>query len=141
METGEGQSEGAQRPDETTPVTPSSEQPFLLPLSEFEDEESKTAQSEKDKRIERHRPGGKRDDLLPTIVVGVLMFLIGGLTGFVSRPIVMPPPIPPTPTLSASQEQQKANMQALLTKLISMTRHFEGNANAPVTILEFADFQ
>jgi protein-disulfide isomerase len=141
METRETQNEGAQRPDGAPPASQTPEEGFMLPQAESEEEASKIAQSEKDEEVEEDRPGGTRDNLVPTVVVGVLMFLIGALTGFVSRPIVMPPPIPPAPTLSAAQQQQQAGMQAILAKLIPMTRHFEGNANAPVTMLEFADFQ
>jgi hypothetical protein len=79
-----------------------------------------------------------RTNWLATILVGIVMFVLGGLGGYVGRPIISPPP--PTPTPAAAQAQP-ANMQALLTMLISKTRHFEGSPNAPVTILEFGDFQ
>lgn len=141
METSEAQSEGSQPSDETTPVSQSPEQPFTLPIAESEEAAANAVQPEKDQRVVVHHHRRTRNNLLPTIVVGVLIFLIGGLTGFVSRPFVMPPPIPPTPTLSAAQQQQQTSMQEILTKLISKTRHFQGNANAPVTLLEFADFQ
>jgi hypothetical protein len=74
--------------------------------------------------------------LIPTAIFGILMFVLGGVGGFVGRPYIMVP----TPTLTAAQDQQ-GKMQALLDMLISKTRHFKGNANAPVTLLEFGDFQ
>lgn len=74
--------------------------------------------------------------LIPTAIFGVLMFVLGGVGGFVGRPYLLVP----TPTLTAP-EQQQAKMQALLEMLISKTRHFKGSANAPVTLLEFGDFQ
>jgi hypothetical protein len=85
-----------------------------------------------------HAPGLRWTAMIPTIFVGVLMFVLGGLGGFVARPYIMPPS--PTPTQSAAQQQQ-TKMQALLDMLVSKTRHFKGNANAPVTLLEFGDFQ
>lgn len=87
--------------------------------------------------IEPERSRGRRlTALIPTILFGVVMFVLGGLGGFVGRPYIMPP----TPTQTTAQQQQ-AKMQAVLDMLISKTRHFKGNANAPVTLLEFGDFQ
>lgn len=74
--------------------------------------------------------------LVPIAIFGLLMFLLGGVGGFVGRPYLLVP----TPTLGAS-EQQQAKMQELLEMLVSKTRHFKGSANAPVTLLEFGDFQ
>ncbi len=76
---------------------------------------------------------------LPTVLVGILMFVLGGVGGFVGRPYIMPPP--PTPTPVAAPQQQPADIQSILALLISKTRHFKGSPNAPVTMLEFADFQ
>jgi hypothetical protein len=81
-------------------------------------------------------PSHRWTALIPTILFGTLMFVLGGVGGFVGRPYI----ISPTPTQSAAQQQQ-AKMQALLEMLVSKTRHFKGNVNAPVTLLEFGDFQ
>ncbi|MBI5035318.1 MAG: J domain-containing protein [Chloroflexi bacterium] len=64
--------------------------------------------------------------VLTGILVNLLMLAFGVIIGFVGRPIVMPPPDP---------------QSAALQKVIAATRHFRGEANAPVTIIEFADFQ
>ena len=40
----------------------------------------------------------------------------------------------PTPTQASSQSQE------LMDYAISQTRHFRGNANAPITMIEFSDF-
>lgn len=61
-----------------------------------------------------------------SVVVNILMLVFGVVIGFVGRPIVMPPPDP---------------QAAMLEKVMTTTRHFKGNANAPVTIVEFGDFQ
>lgn len=74
--------------------------------------------------------------LVPTALFGILMFVLGGVGGFVGRPYILVP----TPTLTAAQQQQ-AKMQGILDMLVSKTRHFKGSANAPVTLLEFSDFQ
>ena len=63
---------------------------------------------------------------VPGFVINLLMLVFGVIIGFVGRPIVMPPPDP---------------QAALLQQVMAATRHFKGNANAPVTIIEFADFQ
>ena len=76
---------------------------------------------------------------LPTVLVGILMFVLGGVGGFVGRPYVMPSPTPTAAPTSAPQ--QAPDMQAILAQLISKTRHWKGNANAPVTMIEFSDFQ
>lgn len=60
------------------------------------------------------------------VVVNLLMLVFGVVIGFVERPIVMPPPDP---------------QAVMLQKVMATTRHFKGSANAPVTIVEFADFQ
>ena len=39
----------------------------------------------------------------------------------------------PTPDTSAQQE-------ALMEAVIAVTRHFKGDPNAPVTVIEFSDF-
>jgi len=45
----------------------------------------------------------------------------------------------------ASQSAEAANAQtertALMQDLIAQTRHFKGDPDAPVTILEYSDFQ
>jgi hypothetical protein len=59
-------------------------------------------------------------------VVAPLMLIIGVLIGFFGRPLVLP---------------EKSTGNSVVDQLIAQTRHFKGNANAPVTILEFSDFQ
>jgi hypothetical protein len=71
------------------------------------------------------KPKRKRG-ALPGVILNLLMLVFGVVIGFAGRPIVLPPPDPQT---------------AMLQKVMAATRHFKGNANAPVTIVEFADFQ
>lgn len=63
---------------------------------------------------------------VPNIFVNILMLIIGAAIGFIGRPLVV---------------HQPTQQELLVQAVMSQTRHFMGNANAPVTIIEFADFQ
>lgn len=86
-----------------------------------------------------------------TPIVGVVMLVIGLLLGYYGRPFTQagtqpmtaqpevittsaPPVVIPTADNSAAQ-------QKLMETVIAQTRHFKGDPNAPVTIIEFGDFQ
>jgi hypothetical protein len=89
-----------------------------------------------------------------TPIIGVVMLLIGLLGGYYLRPALSPNPTPvaavegnstsntenvpvvPTPDATRSAQQQE-----LMTAVVERTRHFYGDPNAPVTIIEFSDFQ
>jgi protein-disulfide isomerase len=72
------------------------------------------------------------------------MLALGLLIGFYGRPFILagpqsdassaPPVVIPTADNSAAQ-------QKLMETVVAQTRHFKGDPNAPVTIIEFADFQ
>lgn len=119
--------------DEAAQVDNAPEAEALTAVMEPDSEPTERAVS----RAKRAR-GHRMTALIPTILGGVLIFLLGGLGGFAARPYILPPS--PTPTQSAA-EQRQPDMQAILELLVSKTRHFKGNANAPVTLLEFSDFQ
>ncbi len=61
--------------------------------------------------------------LIPTV------FVLGIMVGCLARPLLWDSP-------SAAN-----NPDQVVQLVISKTRHFKGNPNAPVTILEFSDFQ
>ncbi len=81
-----------------------------------------------------------------TPIVGILMLILGLLTGYYVRPLMAnqaqseasvnsgSPVVIPTADNSAAQ-------QKLMETILAKTRHFRGDPNAPVTIIEFADFQ
>ena len=81
-----------------------------------------------------------------TPIVGVVMLVLGLLVGYYGRPLILgqvqseasvnssPPVVIPTADNSAAQ-------QKLMKTVLAKTRHFKGDPNAPVTIIEFADFQ
>ena len=81
-----------------------------------------------------------------TPIVGILMLVLGLLGGYYLRPLMLnqarseasvnaqvPVGIPTADNSVAQQE--------LVETLLTKTRHFKGDPDAPVTIIEFADFQ
>ena len=89
-----------------------------------------------------------------TPIIGVVMLIAGLFGGYYLRPVLSPNPTPvaavdgnstsntenvpivPTPDATRSAQQQE-----LVTVVVERTRHFYGDPNAPVTIIEFSDFQ
>jgi hypothetical protein len=79
-----------------------------------------------------------------TPIIGLVMLIIGLLGGYFGRPLITSAsktPIPSAVPTSASATSAAPDMQQVMTSLIAQTRHFLGDANAPVTIIEFSDFQ
>ncbi len=74
----------------------------------------------------------RRNSGLVPFLVNVALVVLGVIIGFFGRPFVAPPAAAP----AASGDQA-----TILNFLLAQTRHFRGNANAPVTIFEFSDFQ
>jgi protein-disulfide isomerase len=85
--------------------------------------------------------------LRPTLAVGALMLCIGMLAGYFGRPLVTPQPLEAAPAapaeaLPASDSAPgQPSAATLMDAVVAQTRHFKGNSAAPVTIIEFADFQ
>ena len=75
-----------------------------------------------------------------TPIVGVLMLVVGLLAGYFSRPLIARATPAPTTVAKATTAPQTSNA-GLKDAVVAMTRHFTGDENAPVTIVEFADFQ
>ena len=81
-----------------------------------------------------------------TPIVGIVMLVLGLLIGYYMRPLMLgqsqseasvnslAPIVIPTSDNSAAQQE-------LMETVLAKTRHFKGDPNAPVTIIEFADFQ
>lgn len=91
-----------------------------------------------------------------TPVVGVVMLIIGLLAGYFIRPLLTSitsaettpvAAIPPTQSAAGSTAvapdatNQAANLEELMAYLVPQVKHFKGDENAPVTIIEFSDFQ
>lgn len=79
-----------------------------------------------------------------TPVVGLVMLVIGLLGGYFGRPLLVPQPSQVTTDLSpsaSSAENLSAKQETLMEAVVAQTRHFKGDPDAPVTIIEFSDFQ
>lgn len=88
-----------------------------------------------------------------TPLIGVVMLAVGLLGGYFGRPLVAPGPdtaavsdveITPEPVEDISvspDEDREAQKVAVMESLLGETRHFRGDEDAPVTIIEFSDFQ
>jgi protein-disulfide isomerase len=100
-----------------------------------------------------------------TPVLAVVMLIIGLLVGYFIHPLpaaqvaVVAPTSAVTPTSAVAAVQPPAQipqppvqqqaqptmdpavLKQIVANLVSKTRHFKGSPNAPVTMLEFSDFQ
>ena len=79
------------------------------------------------------------------------MLAIGLLGGYFGRPFLLPQSpagvasaqsgAASSSDTSVSPQNQPTNPDELMAFVVSQTRHFKGDPNAPVTIIEFSDFQ
>lgn len=93
-----------------------------------------------------------------TPLVGLVMLMAGLLIGYFGRPVVaarlagatatpvatataVVATVPEEPEVSLNPNPQPRSQEELVTYLVTQTRHFKGSADAPVTIIEFSDFQ
>lgn len=75
----------------------------------------------------------------------VVGLVVGGLAGFSLRPMVIPEPeanaaAPLAAVEDSGQINEPDPHQAIMLAVIDGSRHFQGDANAPVTLVEFGDF-
>ena len=84
-----------------------------------------------------------------TPIVGIVMLLIGLLGGYYGGQLIpankspelgSPASTDPLPGVPPADEDQAARQQELFAILKENTRHFRGDPDAPVTIIEFSDF-
>lgn len=80
-----------------------------------------------------------------TWILLIVGLLVGGLGGFYLRPLVIPETetqaIAPLAAVEESPQINKPNAhQAVMLAVIGGARHFQGDANAPITLVEFGDF-
>ncbi|RME08442.1 MAG: hypothetical protein D6803_01210 [Anaerolineae bacterium] len=78
-----------------------------------------------------------------TPIVAVLMLILGFAAGYYGGPLIRERNAPPATAEPAAQvpTDNQAQREALMETVVSMTRHFRGDPEAPVTIIEFSDFQ
>jgi hypothetical protein len=91
-----------------------------------------------------------------TLLVGLVMLLVGLAAGLLLRPLIPWPGAPdavaqataapsgagpalPTTTVDAAANATQA--AAIMDAVMGQTRHFRGDPNAPVTLIEYSDFQ
>lgn len=99
------------------------------------------------------RATGRQINPLATLIIGLVL---GVLVGYLGRPLVTSEPqasasVDPEsiagssaaapPTAVAGSAGAGASSQTLMDAMISQTRHFKGDPDAPVTMIEFSDFQ
>jgi len=83
-----------------------------------------------------------------TPIVGLLMLVLGLLAGYYGRPLLASQAAESAAGRSSASssaspvdENVAAQQAALMQEVVAQTRHFKGDPNAPVTIVEFGDFQ
>jgi len=78
-----------------------------------------------------------------TPLIGVVMLIIGLLGGYYGRPLIGGTAEQATvpETIVSVQSQGGAGNEELMAYLVSQTRHSKGDPGAPVTSIEFGDFQ
>jgi hypothetical protein len=84
-----------------------------------------------------------------TPVVGVLMLVVGLLGGYFGRPLIKPEATQvavsnntqPAAAVATTNPSDEARRQELMSYLVGKLRHFQGDEGAPVTMVEFSDFQ
>jgi hypothetical protein len=88
------------------------------------------------------RPIGACIKLLAIAVAGLLVAVLVGCGGL---PEATPPPVddptPGTPTAAVAPSVGPTDTPEVMGGVVAQTRHFEGDPNAPVTMIEFGDFQ
>lgn len=80
-----------------------------------------------------------------TPIVGLIMLVIGLAGGYFGRPLLTPeasqPEVKATVPAASLPDEAPQSAEEMMEFLITQVRHFKGDANAPVTIIEFSDFQ
>jgi hypothetical protein len=88
-----------------------------------------------------------------TPIVGIVMLVVGLLAGYFGRQLLSSEIIASTAgntsaepsnlpmTVPTPDSDRTAQRQELMRAVVEQTRHFRGDPDAPVTIIEFSDFQ
>jgi len=79
-----------------------------------------------------------------TPVVALVMLIAGLFGGYAIRPVIDNQTEQPDVSLRGQPSQEDAGAAGnpqLMEYLVSQTRHFRGEPEAPVTLIEFGDFQ
>lgn len=122
------------------------ETPEAVPVQdESQEEEAKEEAKEEETKVEPRRPAFVINVYSwATPIVGVLMLVIGLLGGYFGRPYISPKAeavnasVEPQATSSAADAAQR---QEMMNFIVGQVKHFKGDPKAPVTLIEFSDFQ
>jgi len=79
-----------------------------------------------------------------TPIVGLVMLILGLFGGYAIRPLLNDQSGQPNVSLRQQPSPDGAGAASnpqLMEYLVSQTRHFRGDPDAPVTLIEFSDFQ
>jgi len=79
-----------------------------------------------------------------TVVVAIVMLLVGVGLGYIGRGAFGPEAIAASGTATAvayAIQTRAATNQEVMKAIIAQTNHFRGDPNAPITLIEFSDFQ
>lgn len=79
-----------------------------------------------------------------TPVIGLAMLLLGLLAGFYGRPFLVDgsrAAVDSSATGSTGVNSETGNNAALMETVQAQVRHFRGSPDAPITLVEFSDFQ
>jgi len=94
--------------------------------------------------LEEEKSSGGSRSWLAIVLVGAAMLLLGALLGYVGRGEFGPEAQAAKATEQAQAVQaatQAAANADLMKFLTENTRHYKGDPNAAVTIIEFSDYQ
>ncbi len=103
-----------------------------------------------DEMAEEEEPNGQGQRAWITPVLALAMLVVGLILGYAGRPVVQPLLAgKSTPTVQAEAGVPSVNptlapgepTPTLMEFLISNTQHFKGDADAPITMIEFSDYQ
>jgi len=107
-------------------------------------EEQKAEELPEEGLIEKEKTSTPGASWWITAAVGAAMLVIGLFLGYVGRGSFGPEAVAAKATQSAQAsmlQTQQATNQEIMNMLVQQTRHFKGDEAAPVTIIEFSDFQ
>ena len=90
-------------------------------------ENQDTAGVERSSNLSTTKPRSKRSHGAPPWVANLIMLVLGIIIGFMGHWLIA----------SAATPSGASGFDGIVSK----TRHFRGNSNAPVTLIEFSDFQ
>jgi hypothetical protein len=90
-----------------------------------------------------------------TPIVGLVMLVLGLLAGYYARPLITGDTASPSSSTANQDSQSSSSIQPAPTQaqpsqedvkevmdyLVRETRHLKGDPDAPITLIEFSDFQ